>query len=65
MCTSLLVLAYAGSRPLNLRGLQQLLCLPVTFLNKVDGKVRAGQVTDLIDFLCEKESWANALLGPS
>ncbi|KAL8429620.1 hypothetical protein ACSSS7_006459 [Eimeria intestinalis] len=34
---------YLGSRPLQLLGLQQLLSLPSTFLNKINGKVHAGQ----------------------
>lgn len=57
--------ALLGPRPLQLLGLQQLLSLPVTFLNKLEGKVLSGQVTDLMAFFCEKESWANALICPS
>ncbi|KAL8430555.1 hypothetical protein Efla_000500 [Eimeria flavescens] len=56
---------YLGPRPLQLLGLQQLLCFPISFLNKIVGKVQAGQVTDIMAFLCEKESWANAMLEPS
>ncbi|KAL8273686.1 hypothetical protein Esti_002398 [Eimeria stiedai] len=56
---------YLGPRPLQLLGLQQLFSLPITFLNKITGKVQSGQVTDIISFLCEGESWANAMMEPA